>query len=127
MSRVFTSDVTAIAKRMGMTLEQTVRGVQIKLFNGVIMDTRVDTGRLRGNWQTSVGNPILQSIERLDTAGTAAMAQVQSTVTVGDVVYLTNNLPYAQVWEERDGMIARNVARLDRTIREASRDVSAQG
>jgi hypothetical protein len=127
MSRVFTSDVTAIAKRMGMTLEQTVRGVQIKLFNGVIMDTRVDTGRLRGNWQTSVGNPILQSIERLDTDGTAAMAQVQSTVTVGDVVYLTNNLPYAQVWEERDGMIARNVARLDRTIREASRDVSAQG
>jgi hypothetical protein len=127
MSRVFTSDVTAIAKRMGMTLEQTVRGIQIKLFNGVIMDTRVDTGRLRGNWQTSVGNPILQSIERLDPAGTAAMAQVQNTVTVGDVVYLTNNLPYAQVWEERDGMIARNVARLDRIIREASRDVSAQG
>ena len=126
MSRVFTSDVTAIAKRMGMTLEQTVRGIQIKLFNGVIMDTRVDTGRLRGNWQTSVGNPILQSIERLDPPGTAAMAQVQSTVTVGDVVYLTNNLPYAQVWEERDGMIARNVARLDRIIREASRDVSAQ-
>ncbi len=127
MSRVFTSDVTAIAKRMGMTLEQAVRDIQIKLFNSVIMDTRWDTGRLRGNWQISVGNPILQSIERLDPAGTAAKAQVQSTVTVGDVVYLTNNLPYAQVWEERDGMIARNVARLDRIIREASRDVSAQG
>lgn len=127
MKKVFTADVTAIAKRMGMTLEQTVRDIQIKLFNGVIMDTRWDTGRLRGNWQTNVGSPILQPIERLDPGGNAAKAEVESKVVSGNIMYLTNNLPYAAVWEERDGMIARNVARLERTIKEAVRDVSAQG
>lgn len=127
MTRTYTSDVSEAAKRMNATLEQAARAIQISLFNGVIRDTRVDTGRLRGNWQTNVASPLLNPIERLDPSGNAAQAEVVSKVTVGDVVYFTNNLPYAKVWEERDGMIARNVARLDRTVKEVARDVRAQG
>jgi len=44
-------------------------------------------------------------------------------VTSGDVVYFTNNLPYAEVWEQEDGMVRRNMARIERTVNEVGRDV----
>jgi pheromone shutdown protein TraB len=30
---------------------------------------------------------------------------------------MTNNVPYAVVWEERDAMIAKNMLRIERNIR----------
>jgi hypothetical protein len=35
----------------------------------------------------------------------------------GDTTYLTNNVPYVGVWEERDGMVAKNIARIETNIR----------
>ena len=107
-----------LAAHIGATLDETVRAVKISLFSGVIRDTRVDTGRLRGNWQTTTGAPAGASTQ--NTSEAAALSGVQS-VTTDRVDYLTNNLPYAAVWEEKDGMVARNVARIERTIREQLR------
>ena len=108
-----------LAEVLGAEIEQTMRAVKISLFNGVILSTRVDTGRLRGNWQASAGQPVDAQIERLDPSGAEAQAQVAGTVTGYGVDYLSNNLPYAEVWEERDGMVAKNVARIGRTVNEA--------
>ena len=108
-----------LAKVLGQDIDQTVRAIKIELFNGVIRDTRVDTGRLRGNWQTTTRVPATGEIERTDEFG--AVAEVHQNVTGHGVDYLTNNLNYAEVWEERDGMIARNVARIDRIVREKTR------
>jgi hypothetical protein len=33
------------------------------------------------------------------------------------VDYLSNNLPYAEVWEERDGMVKKNMARIVANVR----------
>lgn len=104
-----------LAAHIGATLDETVRAVKISLFSGVIRDTRVDTGRLRGNWQTTTGAPASSATQ--NTSEAAALSGVQS-VTTDSVDYLTNNLPYAAVWEEKDGMVARNVARIERTVRE---------
>jgi len=120
----FTVDIKKIAEEKNATLDQVARAITISLFNGVINDTRVDTGRLRGNWQASTGQPERGTIERLDPNGTQATAQVESTVQSGAVNYLTNNLPYAEVWEQRDGMVARNAARIERTTAEEVRRVS---
>lgn len=120
----FTVDIKKIAEEKNATLDQVARAITISLFNGVINDTRVDTGRLKGNWQTSVGQPERGTIERLDPSGTQATAEVESTVQSGAVNYLTNNLPYAEVWEQRDGMVARNAARIERTVAEEVRRVS---
>lgn len=113
----FSTDIAKYAKKAGAALDEAARAVKIELFTGVITDTRVDTGRLRGNWQTSVGEPRLQTIERLDKTiqgapGGAAYDDAVSTPRGDTVDYLSNNLPYANIWEDRDGMIARSVTRV---------------
>lgn len=110
-----------LAETLGGTLDQTCRAVKISLFNGVIRDTRFDTGRLKGNWQTSTGQSKGGELDREDKEGISPMAEVKATVKGDTVDYLTNNLPYAEVYENIDGMIAKNVARLDRTVREITK------
>jgi hypothetical protein len=117
----FDVQIEEFAKATNSTLDESVRAITLELFAGIIGDTRVDTGRLRGNWQTSAKRPIYSQSDRLDPNGSAATQDAQRRITSGDVVYLTNNLPYARVWEERDGMVARNMARLTRTIEEVAR------
>ena len=113
-----------LAETLGATLDETCRAIKIALFNGVIRDTRVDKGRLRGNWQTSTGSAKSGEIDRLDKTpqggdGGSAQEDVKNTVKGDTIDYITNNLPYAEVFEEKDGMIAKNVARMDRNVREA--------
>lgn len=122
----FSLDITKFAQKTNSTLDEAARAIKISLFNGVIRDTRVDTGRLRGNWQTTTGAPASGEVDRQDkvaqgTNGGKAMDGVVKTVKGDTVDYLTNNLPYAQVWEERDGMIDKNMARIDRIVKEVSR------
>ena len=112
-----------IADNLNRDLDQVARAVKISLFNGVIRDTRVDTGRLRGNWQTTTGQPARGTIDRLDPNATIATQDAEQTVQGDTVDYLTNNLPYAEVWEQEDGMVSRNVARIQRTVAEEVRRV----
>jgi hypothetical protein len=117
----FTASIDAFARRTQSTLGEAARAIKISLFSGVIADTRVDTGRLRGNWQTSTGSPRRNEIERLDPSGTAATAEVSANVKADTVDYITNNLPYAAVWNRNDGIIDRNLARITRIVEEATR------
>jgi hypothetical protein len=114
-------NMSDLAKVVNAEVDQVIRAVKISLFSGVIRDTRVDTGRLRGNWQTTTGFEAPTETERLDKSGASAIAEVQLGVKPDTVDYLTNNVPYSEIWEERDGMVARNVARIDRTIREQAK------
>lgn len=122
----FTLDIKKFAQKTDSTLDEAARAIKISLFNGVIRDTRVDTGRLRGNWQTTTGAPATGKVDRQDkvaqgTNGGKAMDDVVKTVKGDTVDYLTNNLIYARVWNERDGMIEKNMARIDRIVKEVSR------
>jgi hypothetical protein len=119
----FSIDIAAFAKKTNSTLGQAARAIKLSLFRGVIMDTRVDTGRLRGNWQTSTGSPINNTVERFDPSGMAAVNEASSSITELGIDYMTNNLPYAEVWEERDGMIAKNMQRISRNVREVASSV----
>lgn len=103
-------------------LPEAAKAIKLELFSSTIDDTRVDTGRLKGNWQTSTGEPRLSETLRQDPDGVAAKAEAQNNVTGDGVDYLTNNLPYAEVWEENDGMIARNMARIDTIVKRVSRE-----
>ena len=122
----FARDMERICKKHQLNMEQFVRAVKIELFTGVIRDTRVDEGRLRGDWQTSTGAPKTDAIDRMDKTkqgqdGGAAQADVINTVTADGVDYLTNNMPYAPVWEREDGMIVKNVARLRQIMKKAAK------
>ena len=121
MSR-FAADISAFAKATNSRLDEAARAIKIDLFTGVIMDTRVDTGRLRGNWQTTTGAPASGESGREDkipqgSPGGGAYDDAVGSVRAYTVDYLTNNLPYAEVWEDRDGMIAKNMARIDQIVR----------
>lgn len=121
MAGSFAADISGFVRKTGMKTEQVCRSVKISLFNSVIMATRVDTGRLRGNWQTTTGAPNMSTTDRLDPSGQAASAEVRANVKAFTVDYMTNNLPYAEVYEEKDGMVARNMARITRILEEANR------
>ena len=51
-------------------------------------------GRARGNWQCSLNAPITSEIDRIDANGIGPRAEVRATVKVGEVNYLSNNVPY---------------------------------
>ena len=115
----FSADLSKYARKTINNAGNVSRAAKISLFSGIIQDTRVDTGRLRGNWQTSTGAPKLAEVERLDLSGELAISEAAENVTAFGVDYMTNNLPYAEVLEEKDGMVAKNIARIERNLKEA--------
>jgi hypothetical protein len=105
-----------IAKRANSTVDEFVRQTWISLFSGTIRDTRVDTGRMRDNWQCTVGSAAKGTVPISSEAET--IANMKNNIGgAGDTTYLTNNVPYVGVWEERDGMVAKNIARIETNIR----------
>ena len=81
-------------------------------------------GRFRGNWQTSVAEPITTTIDRIDPSGAAATADVMTSMGgAGAITYMTNNLPYAERleyegWSKQApaGFVRVSMARLDSIV-----------
>ena len=118
-------NISAWADRTGQQLGEASKGIKLSLFQMIITDTRHETGRLKGNWQTSVGSPATGTIERLDDVqGTAAIAEAAATVTEFGVDYLTNNLPYAKKWDDVDGVVDKSIARVQINVEEVVNGLS---
>ena len=110
-------NISAWAKKTNTTLDEAARGITISLFSSIIMDTRVDEGRMRGNWQASIGNPIEIETPRKDPNGTTTVSAMKNKVRSGEVNIITNNVPYAPYWEQQDAMVAKNMVRIQRNIK----------
>lgn len=85
-----------------------VKAVSLRVVRDVVLGTRVDTGRMRGNWQTTVQQPATGEVDRLDQSGAATLSEGTSTVvsSSGDeMIWLHNGVPYVFVWEDRDRMV----------------------
>lgn len=128
--KTFRADLAAFAELSNTGIEKVYRGVLIKLFGAVIQDTPVDTGALRGNWRTSVKQPLLRALKR--KSGQESMNEVRSKLAKADprvTAYLTNNLPYAERieydgWSHTkapEGMVRKNVLRFERLIKQEIR------
>lgn len=123
----FASDMAKFAKLTNSSLDETGRAIALELFGSVIKDTPVDTGRARGNWQTSIARPKEDEISR-DGAG-PALSEVASETDkfgMGKLIWLSNNLPYIYRleflgWSKQspNGMARRNVARIQSIVRKA--------
>jgi hypothetical protein len=112
-----------------------VRKVALDLFRGVVMDTPVDTGRARANWQVSLGRPAIGQVKHdsgsPELAAEAAIGAGTPTIQAapGDVaIYLTNNVPYIVPLEEGhsgqapQGMVRKNIARFPYLVEEAAKE-----
>lgn len=140
----FSADIEGFAKRAGASVDETLRAVALELFGSVIKDTPVDTGRAKGNWQTSIGAPASGEVDRVgDGAALAEMRSVSAQFGGDKTIYLTNNLPY--IWkleyggygtgpgatektngtgfsvQAPAGMVRKNVARIQQIVAKEAR------
>jgi len=84
-------------------LDLAVRKISLELFSRVILRSPVDTGRFRANWQVAIGSMPNGTLSLEDKSGTATVSNATARsagVKAGDVIYLANNLPYAQRLED---------------------------
>jgi hypothetical protein len=120
----FSDDVRRFALKAAEAQDKIARTAALELFTGVIRSTPVDTGRARGNWQTSVGQPTPNEIDRDDKSGAQAVSEVQAKTPegAGREVFLTNNLPYIYSLEygssskAPQGMVRINFARVQKMV-----------
>lgn len=100
IQRQFSATIRDWVAKTKKVVDADVRAIEIALFSGVILATPVDTGRARGNWQTTVGGPATGTVDRLDPSGGEAIQDVAQNIGgAGKVTWLTNNLPYIEVLE----------------------------
>lgn len=101
--RGWSTPPSAFAGVVDDLVAQRVRIIAIKMLNEIVLRSPVDTGRFRGNNIVSVGAPVLASTLNLDPSG-AATIQAGARALTGlepfTVVYIQNNLPYAERLED---------------------------
>ncbi len=86
-------DLTAVQFR------NLVRKVALDALRGIVLKTPVDTGRARGNWQVTIGQPAAGKIDYADKGGGPTISkgtgEILAAPPIGKI-WLTNNLPYAE-------------------------------
>lgn len=111
-------------------VEGIVRAIAIELFSSVILDSPVDTGRLRGNWRISLNSPKEGTVKILDPDGSTSIRKVEDTVYGANIVgkdiefFLSNSLPYAAMIEfdghsnqAPGGMVRKNAIRIAQNVK----------
>lgn len=98
----FSDEVFAFEKFAEKQIGDDFRAMAIDLFSSIIEDTPVLEGRLKGNWNTSIGSPDLNESDVKDPSGgmtTQKMQRVVLSQKGEQPVFIANNLPYAEVIE----------------------------
>jgi hypothetical protein len=126
----FSDDVQGFAAKAGKSVDETMRAIALELLGSIIKDTPVDTGRARGNWQTTIGMPATEEIDRNGSA--PALSELEAELPAfkgGKVIYLANVLPYIyrlefDGWSRQmpGGMARRNIARIQQIVSKAARE-----
>lgn len=128
----FTLDIQAFVAKAKKNPETVMRSVSLKLFSAIIKASPVDTGRFRGNWQTTGITPATGLIAGVDPTGNKAVNSAATFITNApgwDTFTLTNNLPYAERleygWSKQApvGMVRVNIARFQQLINEEAAKV----
>lgn len=128
----FTLDIQAFVTKAKKNPETVMRSVSLKLFSAIIKASPVDTGRFRGNWQTTGITPATGLIAGVDPTGNKAVNSAATFITNApgwDTFTLTNNLPYAERleygWSKQApvGMVRVNIARFQQLINEEAAKV----
>lgn len=98
----FTLDITNwIAKTRG-NADAAVQHVVAEVGSRLIARTPVDEGTARANWRAEIGGYTATMTSAKDPSGGATVAAIEavaSTVAAGDVVLITNSVPYIQELE----------------------------
>lgn len=90
-----------VSKNFGGNVEKTIRRAALAADTAAVLTTPIDTGRARGNWVVSIGQPVevVKGQPGSPQAGEAeALAQGQSAVASyrlgAGSIFISNSLPY---------------------------------
>lgn len=128
----FTLDIQAFVAKAKKNPETVMRSVSLKLFSAIIKASPVDTGRFRGNWQTTGVTPATGLLAGVDPTGNKAVNSAATFITNApgwNTFTLTNNLPYAERleygWSKQapTGIVRVNVIRFQQLINEEAAKV----
>lgn len=121
----FSLDVGKWAEKAGEEAAEANEMIILSLMRGIIMETPVLEGRLRGNWIATKSKPSTATRVMPDKSGRATVARAENFVERQDLgedfsIYFTNNLPYAHRieydgWSQEKaptGMVRNNLTRI---------------
>ena len=98
----FGDQIAAFTEKTERKMDLAFRKITLEMFSRVILNTPVDSGRARANWQVAIGSVPEGVLELEDKSGTATVSAASAAAAdlgTGDVIYLVNNLPYIQKLE----------------------------
>lgn len=96
-SKSFSLQLGAFAKKAGKNCDLAARKVGLEMASRIVLRTPVDTGRARGNWNTTIGSASYATTEAFDKAGAATIAKsaaALATFRCGPSIWIANGLPY---------------------------------
>ncbi|MDH0749522.1 HK97 gp10 family phage protein [Pseudomonas sp. GD03842] len=99
MAKGWTTSPTLFADQIEADLATRVRVIAMAMLNEVVLRSPVDTGRFRGNNIVSIGAPVYAQTGKVDPTGAATISDGVSELSGLEpftVVYIQNNLPYAE-------------------------------
>lgn len=146
----FSLDISQWVQKTKAKQDLLVRRVAMDVFRRILALTPVGNpklwkhaappgyvgGRLKNNWQLSIGNPATGTLDGVDPTGEGAASAAEAAVAAamaGDTVFIINNLPYAVVceWGHSEqapaGMVRITIAEFQRLVDEAVGSLKAGG
>lgn len=96
---VFALEISRWVEKAKGNADKVVRQACFLAVQGVVMPSPVDTGRFRANWMFGKGQINTDTSAPPDPSGSATLGRLQAQIgqaVTGDVIYITNSLPYAQ-------------------------------
>jgi len=130
----FAADWKKVCDRAGDRVETVVKAGVLGLGAAIVQKSPVDTGRFKGNWQYGSGtiNPAVTEV--LDKSGTVAIGKISAGLqswSVGELIYITNSLPYAKrlefnAWSKQapGGMVRLSIQAFKDNISAVARSIS---
>jgi hypothetical protein len=92
------AQIAAFAQKNEARFDALARQSVQALAHGVVEDTPLDTGFLRGSWQPSIGEPSMTHKGEMDASGgliTAKLASIIPQIKTGVIFHMMNNAAYA--------------------------------
>jgi len=134
----FSLDVKAFAAKVEEAADAAISKICLDLLKDIVLNTPVDSGRARANWQCSLNAPTSGEIAfSADTGSgiTAPKVSAGSTYAIdvggivaskasGNIFWISNNLPYIyrlefEQWSKQapSGMVRLAINRAERKMR----------
>jgi len=126
----FSLDVKKFADLAGLDAVKAIRVAALEIFPRIIIESPVDTGRFRNNWNTSLGAPDYSTTTQVDPSGSNSKGKISAVIRnlQGDQsAFLSNGLPYAQRleygWSKQapSGMVRVNIKRFSQAVDKAAK------